>query len=838
MIARANRLCPGSASETWGAELALLAELGAIEDARALAATIVQTKDAPAAAKQAGAAASVDLARPSQEPGGAAWEAAKKAYAEAATAFLRKDHETADRAARRAWASYHPNPDALTLAGLAARARGDTASAQRLFDRARSEAVPRGKDNPCSFDHACAGRVRLLDADPEGGDDDILASSSALIAVNMLQSGTRIVDAGGRTRALLDHAPGGMPFSSFAYMAFSPDGRHLMRVPRGQGKQHSAAETYDAKTGLLVRQMPAVGAGYGMGVACLSPDGKRLAGAVVGKGERSWEIWALDVESGRKVWSAKIGSPPTWIGYTGDGKYIASIHFGDGPRGVELHDAKTGQRKPLGKEVVPSSFLLATSPDGAHLAGFFEERLRLVDVRTGKLGVTTEVTQDRGDPRALSFSPDGKHLMVARFKGVTVVDTASGKLVASLAATEPPGFVASAAFLDARHILLTASDSFWEWEIGAAKPRLLFGPSIARQTRAAFSPVSALIASGFADGDVALWDPESPAMVRRLSGHTGAISALAFSHDGTALVSASRDGSLRKWEVPSGRALGVLAGHTGPVLSLAVSPDDKLVASSSDDTTVRLWDLATGVEVRKLPHPTSARTMAFSNDGKHLLTGAQDGVLRVFDPGSGTVERAVSIGKPVQMAFWTDGSEIISLGATTKRDSTFFRWGIEGGAAGEIKVPLGGALEAAAHSDDGRALVLAGPSRPPIKLLAPGSGQLLEAFDFWSHGIAGVALSEDAQEIAVASAHGLSYYRKGNKEAEITLSSTPGLTAVMATTPDGYFDIVGPDSDALRRLSKCVVGSRSLPFELCEEQFRVPGLLAKVMGGDASFREP
>jgi WD40 repeat protein len=44
-----------------------------------------------------------------------------------------------------------------------------------------------------------------------------------------------------------------------------------------------------------------------------------------------------------------------------------------------------------------------------------------------------------------------------------------------------------------------------------------------------------------------------------------------------------------------------LAGHSGPVGSAAFSPDGKLILSGSDDTLVKIWDVATRLEVRSVP---------------------------------------------------------------------------------------------------------------------------------------------------------------------------------------------------------------------------------------------
>ncbi|KAJ7660607.1 WD40-repeat-containing domain protein [Mycena rosella] len=81
-------------------------------------------------------------------------------------------------------------------------------------------------------------------------------------------------------------------------------------------------------------------------------------------------------------------------------------------------------------------------------------------------------------------------------------------------------------------------------------------------------------------------------------------------------MSGSDDTTLRMWDVRTGTAVGKpLEGHTNYVQSIAFSPNGKLIVSGSNDNTVRIWDASTGIASIHLQSSQSPSHWNIDNDG-------------------------------------------------------------------------------------------------------------------------------------------------------------------------------------------------------------------------------
>ena len=148
----------------------------------------------------------------------------------------------------------------------------------------------------------------------------------------------------------------------------------------------------------------------------------------------------------------------------------------------------------------------------------------------------------------------------------------------------------------------------------------------------ALSPNGALVAAGYADGTVRMWDRatgrDAPAPPR----HTGAVRAAAFSDDGSYLATAGANGVIRVCDTAAGAVVetfesGAIAA--ADLIAVAVAPEGVRLATATQQG-VRITDLTGNQSVGRLVSRSCAAALALSPDGSRLAV-CDEGRVRLWD---------------------------------------------------------------------------------------------------------------------------------------------------------------------------------------------------------------
>ena len=266
---------------------------------------------------------------------------------------------------------------------------------------------------------------------------------------------------------------------------------------------------------------------------------------------------------------------------------------------------------------------VAYSPDGEVLASGGLEP----NIDPAKLAAA--VTQDT-DPKKAA-NPTGVVRVWKRQGGREVGRHATHKTLVTAVAFHPDGKRVASAGLDDDHTW-----RLWEWDTTA--PAVVFAGHTGVVSQVRFTADGTRAATGSTDGTAVVWDVATGTPKHTFEGHRATVHDLAFSPDGTRLATAGMDGTVRVWNLDDPTAAAeVRRGHIGAALGVAFSPDGRRVASAGFDRTVRVWDAAhrDGGEAdrEKLTlrgHTEAVWGVAFDRDGR-LVSAAFDGTARVWD---------------------------------------------------------------------------------------------------------------------------------------------------------------------------------------------------------------
>jgi len=286
-----------------------------------------------------------------------------------------------------------------------------------------------------------------------------------------------------------------------------------------------------------------------------------------------------------------------------DGERVAS---GDGSGKVLVWSLRLGAQVARPAPRAGGVTCVSWSPDGGRIAT--GHLLGSVYLWSGRAPYAEVARLDghTGMAIGLAFSADGKHLASGGFDKTARVWDASGQ----------------------RKRPLATLDAHDHWVVSVA-----------------FSPDGRLLATGSTRDDrkIRLWDWRAGRVVRTIpadpaDAHEHDVHSLAFLRGGRTLLSAGHDKRIRLWEIATGRLERTLAfGGDLAFSEVAVAPDGFRAACACRPGLlrfeVRVIDLVSGKTLQMLAgrHTDFVTAVAFSPDGRRILSGSRDKTLRVWE---------------------------------------------------------------------------------------------------------------------------------------------------------------------------------------------------------------
>jgi len=227
------------------------------------------------------------------------------------------------------------------------------------------------------------------------------------------------------------------------------------------------------------------------------------------------------------------------------------------------------------------------------------------------------------------------------------------------------------------------------------------------------------------------------------------------------------------------------------VNSIAFSPDGKYVLSGSDDSTVKLWDVASGREIRTFSgHTNRVYSVAFSPDGKQIISGGGygDNTIKLWDVASGWEIRTFSGHNEAveSVAFSPNGKYILS----GSEDKTIKLWDAATGR--EIKTFIGHKdhVNSVAFSPDGKQILSGSGSYDDsdntVRLWDIASGREIKTFSGHTEYITSVAFSPDGKQVLSGSWDSMVKLWNISSGQELrTFSENEDSVVSVAFSPDG-----------------------------------------------------
>ena len=334
-----------------------------------------------------------------------------------------------------------------------------------------------------------------------------------------------------------------------------------------------------------------------------------------------------------------------------------------------------------------------------------------------------------------------------------------------------------------------------------------------------FSPDGNQLAVATTTG-IWIYDSYTGKQINRFEGHMGGANAVSYSQNGRLLAASHQDLTIRLWEPTSKNQkepIPALRGHKDKIYAITFSSDDRssMLASASADKTIRLWDPHILTEDERLiailPYKDAVRTVAFSFDNRMLAGGSDDGIIQVWDAGTGDriYEFKEHTNSVQAVHFSRNRTELVSASL----DGNVLLWSLIG-EGGRLHSPIqhNTSVYTAKFSPDGNT-VATGSADKLIRLWDTNTTKHNLTFTGHKDSVSDIDFSPDGATLVSASPDGtILLWDTIGARTRIEISEHTGGIKALAYTEDNRIRACGTGLDGKLRLWDAGTSSELSPL--------------------------
>jgi WD40 repeat protein len=558
-------------------------------------------------------------------------------------------------------------------------------------------------------------------------------------------------------------------------------------------RRWSSEATWNPKPAILLKLE-----GNRYSAVSVSPDGRL---AVSGSRGNTLQVW--DLESGACLRTLEGHKDQvSSVSMSPDGRRAVSASWDNTLRVWDLRSGACLYTLEGHRDRVQS---VSMTPDGRRaVSASWDNKLRIWDAESGAWLRTLDGHTDRVN--SVSMTPDGRRAISGSFdKTVRVWDLESG-LCEHILEGHPGPVISVSVTLDGQRGLSGSflDNQLWVWNLESGHrqgtlevPSRVFFNS---EWSVCTTPDRRRAVSGDCDGKLRVWDLETGACLRVLEVSADSVSV---TPDGRRGVSGNIN-MLRVLDLESGRAIKD-PKHAVWTSGWSVScwmPDGRRVLSGGQDGILRLWDAESEACLCTLEgHTDQVWNLEVTRDGRRAVSGSSDGTLRVWDLRSGRCEHILKGHTQegwnrvyVSVDVTSDGRRAVSA----SNDGTLRVWDLESGACLRTLEEHTDRVGVSRLTPDGRR-VLSGSRDGILRVWDAESGACLRTWKGHTDRVSSMSVTPDGRRAVSGSEDGtLRVWDLENGACLRVLEEHSYYDPMVVVTPDGRHAVSVNDEGTLR----------------------------------------